>query len=133
MNERIKKELPVKLTAEEKGILADKLTEQIANQKKFEYQKKAVTKEYAARIEECISEINELSVTIRAGVELRMVECEVILNDPRDGLKTTYRLDTMELVDSVPMSLADMQMDMFEDVEIEDEDEDNQEEVEEDE
>ncbi|MBQ9502876.1 MAG: hypothetical protein IJU70_12015 [Lentisphaeria bacterium] len=110
---KFKKDLFVKLTPEEKAELAEKLTERIDHKDCLEDAKRASQKRYAAQIEEAVAEINELSIKIRSGAEMRLVDCETRYNDPQEGFKTTYRLDTGAKVNSELMTDADMQEELF--------------------
>lgn len=112
-SKKITKDLVVKLTPEEKSDLADQLTQQINRKSWLEDAKKVATKKYAAQIEETVAEINEISDKIRAGEELRKVECEIRFDDPIQGYKTTYRLDTGAKISSEMMTPEDLQGELF--------------------
>lgn len=106
-------DLIVKLTMEEKATMAEQLTERINRKDHLEDAKKVASKRYSAQIEETIAEINDLSTKIRSGEELRPVSCEIRYDDPVDGQKSTYRLDTGARISSELMTESEMQEDLF--------------------
>ena len=110
---QITKDLVVKLTSEEKAELADQLTERISRKDYLEDAKRVMAKKYAAQIEETVAEINDISMKIRSGEELRPVACEIRYDDPVPGYKTTYRLDTDAKIGSELMTEADLQGELF--------------------
>ena len=71
--------------------------------------KAAVDAELNASMKSAGQRIAELSEKITAGFELREVECLVMLETPRPGLKRIIRIDTNEVVRDEPMTLAEMQ------------------------
>ena len=110
---QITKDLVVKLTSEEKAELADQLTERISRKDYLEDAKRVMAKKYAAQIEETVAEINDISMKIRSGEELRPVACEIRYDDPVPGYKTTYRIDTGAKIGSELMTEADLQGELF--------------------
>lgn len=55
------------------------------------------------------SDIARLSRWVNDGYDFRMIECRLVFNDPKDGIKSYYRLDTGELVESISMESHEMQ------------------------
>ena len=104
--------LRVKFTEEEVVKLARKLAEKNAEAEQAENDKKAVTKQLAAKCEGIAAQVSEISGKINAGFEYRTVQCETTYDDPKPGMKTTRRLDTMEVIEQETMTLAELQQDL---------------------
>lgn len=83
----------------------------IANERcaELELRKKAVDAQIKSDIEAQKAEISKLVNFIRNGTEHRMVECEVVMNHPRTGVKTVRRLDTGAVVRELRMAADEMQ------------------------
>jgi len=60
--------------------------------------KKRLVDEFKAKESAKDAEITSLSGKVRSGYEYRPIKCEVTYNDPKVGIKTLRRLDTMEVV-----------------------------------
>lgn len=60
----------------------------------LEEEKKSVSSQYKARIDEIKATLNKLSNQVVDGFELREVDCEVRYHQPERGRKTIIRLDT---------------------------------------
>jgi hypothetical protein len=73
---------------------------------------KAIAQEFKAKIEQKNSEIGTLGEHINNGYEHRYIECEVHLNDPNSGKKTTYRKDTGESVRVDNMTAEELQLEI---------------------
>jgi hypothetical protein len=69
----------------------------------------SIKKQLQARIEGQAAIIDQKSEAIRSGYEQRMVECVDVLEYPRLGRKTTFRLDTLEAVNEALMTETEMQ------------------------
>jgi hypothetical protein len=65
------------LTADEKREIADKLARQIEGRKRLEDEKKALTSELAAKINEATAQINSLAGLLTTGIEMRLTECNL--------------------------------------------------------
>ena len=104
--------LRVKFTEEEVVKLARKLAEKNAEAEQAENDKKAVTKQLAAKCEGIAAQVSEISGKINAGFEYRTVQCETTYDDPKPGMKTTRRLDTMEVIEQETMTLAELQQEL---------------------
>ena len=70
-------------------------------------EKKSVTSQWTAKINEAKATCNSLSFKVADGYEHREVECEVILNQPANGKKTIIRKDSNTLVGVEAMTKAD--------------------------
>ena len=104
--------LRVKFTEEEVVKLARKLAEKNAEAEQAENDKKAVTKQLAAKCEGIAAQVSEISGKINAGFEYRTVQCETTYDDPKPGMKTTRRLDTLEVIEQETMTLAELQQEL---------------------
>lgn len=74
------------------------LSMQLANETKklqsLNEEKKSVTSQYAARINEVKAATNKISNQVADGYEIREVECDVDYHTPSQGTKTITRRDT---------------------------------------
>ena len=104
--------LRVKFTEEETLKLARKLAEKNAEAEQAENDKKAVTKQLAAKCDAIAAQVSEISGKINAGMEYRTVQCETTYDDPKPGMKTTRRLDTLEVIEQETMTLAELQQEI---------------------
>lgn len=107
MNKTLTRELECDLTDEEKQkygkILADKVNEIRA----IEDQKKKVMSEYSTKLKSVRLEESRLAIARSSGKELRPVDCVERWNN---GVIEVVRLDTNEVVDVHPASIADRQV-----------------------
>jgi len=71
--------------------------------------KKQLAADLKTQEEALNEEIARLSRYVTDGYDFRMVECTVIFNSPKTGLKEIVRLDTGELVRTDKMSPAELQ------------------------
>lgn len=104
--------LRVKFTEDEIVKLARKLAEKNAEAEQAENDKKAVTKQLAAKCDQIAAHVSEISGKINAGMEYRTVQCETTYDDPKPGMKTTRRLDTLEVIEQETMTLAELQQEI---------------------
>lgn len=72
-------------------------------------QKASVAAEFAGKIKTGEGRLGELTTKINNGYELREVECLVLLETPRPGLKRIVRIDTNEMVREEAMTMQEMQ------------------------
>jgi hypothetical protein len=87
------------------------LSVQLANDTKkvvsLTEEKKSVTSQWAAKINEAKASCNNLSFKVADGYEHREVDCEVIFNQPDQGKKTIIRKDSNSLVGVEAMTAYD--------------------------
>jgi hypothetical protein len=87
------------------------LSVQLANETKkvvsLTEEKKSVTSQWTAKINESKAACNNLSFKVADGYEHRDVECEVIFNQPANGKKTIIRKDSNTLVGVEAMTTID--------------------------
>jgi hypothetical protein len=72
-------------------------------------QKKTVTAELGASIKSAEGRVGALTDKINNGFELREVECMVMMETPRPGMKRIIRIDNNEPLRDEPMTAAEMQ------------------------
>ena len=72
-------------------------------------EKREVMKSLAAQIEAFEKKIAGLAIKINQGYEMRELEVRVILDAPKPGVKSLFRIDTGEVVREEPMTPAEMQ------------------------
>lgn len=87
------------------------LSVQLANKnrevKTLIQQKKSVTSQCTAKINEAEASRDKLSNQVADGFEYRDIDCEVIFNQPAQGKKTIIRKDSNSLVGVESMTTAD--------------------------
>src|ERR1043165_3088213 len=84
-------------------LLANKTKEVVS----LTEEKKSVTSQWTAKINEAKAACNSLSFKVADGYEHRDVECEVIFNQPANGKKTIIRKDSNALVGVEAMTQQD--------------------------
>lgn len=104
--------LRVEFTRDEIVELALKQGEAFNELNRAEEDKKAVTAQLKAKCEGISARISEITGKLTSGFEYRVVPCEIRYDDPKPGLKTTYRLDTGATVNVDPMTLAERQAEL---------------------
>jgi hypothetical protein len=72
-------------------------------------QKKTMTAELGAAIKSAEGRVGALTDKINFGFEMREVECMVLMETPRPGMKRIYRVDTQETLREEPMTAQEMQ------------------------
>jgi hypothetical protein len=79
-----------------------------------EEEKKVATAQFAERIARHKASTSQMSRNINNGYEMRMVQCEVLLDKPIRGTARIVRLDTGEVVKERVMTPEEMQMELIE-------------------
>jgi hypothetical protein len=77
----------------------------------IEEEKKAVTSQFSAKVNETKATINKLSGYVSDGFEFRDVECEIQYHKPSQGKKTIIRLDTNKT--TAVESMSDYEFNLF--------------------
>jgi phage host-nuclease inhibitor protein Gam len=72
-------------------------------------EKANVVAEYAASMKAAEKRVADLTQKINNGYELREVECLVLLETPRPGMKRIVRTDNNETIREEAMTVAEMQ------------------------
>jgi hypothetical protein len=87
------------------------LSLQLANKdkevKSLMQEKKSVTSQFTAKINEAEASRGKLSNQVSDGFEYRDIDCEVVFNQPTPGKKTIIRKDSNTLVSVEAMTTAD--------------------------
>jgi hypothetical protein len=89
-----KRPLKYDFTAVEVHDLSIQLAQKTKELQAVEEEKKAITSQFAARINEIKATTNKLSNQVADGYEYREVECDVEYHKPAQGRKTLTRRDT---------------------------------------
>jgi hypothetical protein len=71
--------------------------------------KSSVVAEMSAQIKQANKRVADLTTRINNGYELREVECMVMMETPRPGMKRIIRIDNNEMIRDEPMTAAEMQ------------------------
>jgi hypothetical protein len=72
-------------------------------------QKKNLTAGITAQIKAAEKRASDLTTKVNNGYEMREVECLVLMETPRPGMKRIVRVDTNETVREIAMTAAEMQ------------------------
>ena len=107
----IKKYLRADFSNEDRNRYAQELAIACHDKTSAEEEKKAVTSDFKAKIDNLQSEISKLSIKISQGWEMRNVECLVYFNNPEKGLKRIVRSDTGEQISVEAMDSSELQQD----------------------
>lgn len=119
----VTKALRYDFTEAETKVNAKELARQNQALVESELKRKQIMTDLKADEQRITADISRLSRWVNDGYGFRQVECRVCFNDPKDGIKSFYRCDTGELVESISMEVHEMQSNLpLEDPE-EDEDE----------
>ena len=109
--EEIDRLLPVRLTDRERLEIGEDIAAAQMKAEQAELDKKAADEGYKGIIEGAYADVSQLTKTLRYGRIDRMVHCEV-RRDFRRGTVTVRRYDTMEEIESRPMTAAERQRGM---------------------
>lgn len=96
--------LRVEFTRDELFEIAKKQNEVFGELTRAEDEKKSVGAQLKAKCDGLSSRLAELGAKFSAGYEYRPVPCSIVYDDPKPGMKTTYRLDTDTVVNVKPMT-----------------------------
>jgi hypothetical protein len=88
-----KRSLRVDLSASEIHTYSLQLANENRAVNSIEDEKKTVTSQYTARLNEKKASIKRLSAVVSDGFEMREIECEIQYNKPESGKKTIIRKD----------------------------------------
>lgn len=72
-------------------------------------EKKSLSAALTAKVEAANNRVADLTTKINNGYELREVECLVLMETPRAGMKRIIRIDNNETVREEAMTMAEMQ------------------------
>jgi len=109
-----KEYLQYKFSDEEISEMSKDLAYKSKELEQLESAKKSLTAEFNSKIQSAKTEISRLANNINNGFDFREIECEVIYDEPTEGLKTIKRLDTNQVISIEKMTPDEMQRDIFE-------------------
>jgi hypothetical protein len=109
MERRLYESIKYLFTDTEKRELGEALARENQTIYDLREQKKTITSEFNARIESAEKRASDLTTKINTGYELREVECLVLMETPRPGMKRLIRIDTNEMIRDEAMTAAEMQ------------------------
>lgn len=113
-SKRITIDLTVPLPIEQLQTLSRSIAMKVGNRDEVEAYKAAAVKGFNQRLAHLDAEISEVGQQIRTGSVEAAVECEITMDDPAPGFKTTRRLDTAAIVgEPQEMDEADRQEELF--------------------
>jgi hypothetical protein len=109
MKERRYEPVKYHFSQDEVGNLGEALARE--NQTVYDHRarKKAVVAELTAQIEQAEARASDLTTKINNRYEMREVECLVLMETPRPGMKRIIRADTNEHLRDEPMTAQEMQ------------------------
>jgi len=110
-----------KFDMEEKMDMTDQLCDKLAALEQIDASKKECNDEFKSQASKVDAEITRLRKQLTSGYEERQIDCETRMHVPEQGTKTTYRMDTMEIVKSIAMTTFECQDTLFPDGQEEDE------------
>jgi ribosomal protein S6 len=99
-----------KFSDQELKEMSEDMARQHQEQINLENEKKAVTAQFAAKIEKGKTDIESLAQKINNKQEHRYIECQITMNSPEIGKKTCMRTDTTEIVWTKNMTPEEMQV-----------------------
>lgn len=108
--------LRVNFTHDELFNLGKTLADHIRAMKDAEDEKKSVNTSLTAKVDGVKAQITQVTNDISSGYTYKMVRCETRYDTPKEGQKTTVRLDTNEVVSVDNMTSAEMQTELALDV-----------------
>lgn len=101
------KMLPCLLTPDERIDSAVILSTKLQELSELEEQKKAEAAKFKLLMDALELEIEVLAHNVKTGTEDRPIECELVYNFPKRGMKSLIRLDTKETIEEWEMTDAD--------------------------
>jgi len=106
---RIYEAIKYVFTRDEVTDLGAKLARECQQYADVEHEKAQAAAAFGAEMKAALGRVADLTQKINNGYELRNVECIVLMEVPRPGMKTLIRADTNEPLRSEPMTMAEMQ------------------------
>jgi hypothetical protein len=111
MNDTVMELAKYEFTKQEIINLADQLQRELRRQKELENEKKSAAAQFNEQKQTCTA----LAEKIADGFELRHIECRVLLNEPRNGIKRHVRNDTDQVIRELMMTDDEKQVELFDD------------------
>ena len=112
MVKKVTEYLKYQFSEDETRDNAKKLARKNQELAELELKKKQLAADIKSEIDSANADAARLARWVNDEYDFRMVECEVILNSPIVGQKTTCRLDTGEIVKTDRMSSEEMQQNL---------------------
>jgi hypothetical protein len=106
---KVTRKLRCVLTADELLEAGKELAEATNELTEIEEDKKQIVAEFKSRKTAAEARIGVVSNKLRSGYEFRDVACEVAYGLPEPGMKQVRRMDTLEVIESVPLSEEEKQ------------------------
>lgn len=101
--------LKVELTDKEKQAFGLRMAEMLQELDQLEKDKKRIVDDFKAQAGALESQAGSLATKITTGTDWRDVPCVWIMDDPKTGMKTNYRLDRLSIIESKAMTEQEMQ------------------------
>lgn len=105
--EKTTRSLPVPLTEHQELELGRSIAELRLNIDNLRVEKAVMSKEFKDKINGMEITLSEMSKNLKEKCKPEDVECEWVNDDPDPGMKTLYRKDTGEQVETRSMELFD--------------------------
>jgi phage host-nuclease inhibitor protein Gam len=109
---KITRKLRCVMTGEELLEAGRQLAEATNLLTELDSEKAEIVAEFKAKISAAEAQIAVLSNKLRSGYEFRDVACKVAYGVPEPGFKQTTRLDTGEIIESLPLTEEEKQREM---------------------
>jgi hypothetical protein len=107
----ITKSLKCLFSQEELDDLAHDMSVKLSEIYEIELEKKNVTSQLKAKMDNAESDLRLVKMNFDNGFEYRDIDCEVRM-DFIAGMVVTTRIDTGEVIDNVPMTAAERQLEL---------------------
>ena len=99
--------LPVTMTEAEELKLGQDVADLKLSINKIEIEKKVTVQDFNKKIGGMEGRLDEMIQQLKDRTKEQEVNCTWMLNDPRDGMKSLYRDDTKERLETYEMTLFD--------------------------
>jgi hypothetical protein len=107
-----KRKLPVKLTEDEVTQLGRAMADLLAKRGGVEDEKKTAKSEFKNRLDQIDEKLEQVGASVRTGHEEREIDCDWVKDFARKTADLV-RSDTGEVVETRPLSAAEMQESLF--------------------
>lgn len=109
---RTEETLRYEFTHSERSAKALELAQRIQDQHRIQEDFAAAKLAHKQRDEQLRAQIDQLSLEVTSGYEMRSITCAILYNSPHEGEKTIMRKDTGEVVRTAAMSMFERQDDL---------------------
>lgn len=104
----IKKQFDIPLSDQRLAEIAREMADSLEKMQNLQ-DELAGAKEAAKEIPALMKHVRELGTFIKEGAESKMIDCRIEYDDPTPGVKSIYRSDTGDLVDTLEMTGEELQ------------------------